>query len=142
MTPSDGLEGRTRLTARAGKSSPATLTAAATTTTAATTAGLVLRLVDLQRATAHVLTVQVLDGTSRIGTGHFDEAEATGTTGFAIVDQRHGIDRAMLREQCADRRFVGGKGQIAHVNLAHSILQKIKAFCTPNGLVPQQFGLG
>ena len=37
------------------------------------------------------------------------------------VDQGDGIDRAVLCEQRADGVFVGGKGQIAHVNLAHTI---------------------
>src|SRR5687768_14261242 len=102
-----------------------------TTAAPATAAGLVLRLIDPQRTTTHLLTVHVLDGAGRIGTRHFDKAETTRTTGFPIVDQRYGFDRAMLRKEGADRRFVGREGQVAHINLAHSILQKYQAFTRP-----------
>ena len=73
------------------------------TTTAAATARLVLRLVDLERTTAHVLAVQALNGARRIGARHFHEAEAARTTGVAVHDQRYRLDRAVLREQRANR---------------------------------------
>src|SRR5688572_1915443 len=116
-------------TAAAAAATAVTATAAATTAAAAiaataaaaatATLGLVLRLVDLQRTTAHVLTVQGLDRAGRVGTGHFDEAEATGAAGLAIVDQADGLDGAMLVEQGAHLGFIGAKGQVAHINLAH-----------------------
>jgi hypothetical protein len=98
---------------------PATLTAATTTTTATAAARFILRFVDLERTTAHVLAVEVLNCSRRIGTRHFHEAEAAWTTGFTIHDQCNRIDRAVLGEQGADRALIGGEGQIAHVNLAH-----------------------
>ena len=98
---------------------PATLTAATATATTATAARFVLRFVDLERTTAHVLAVEVLDCSRRIGAWHFHEAEAAWATGFTIHDQGNRIDRAVLGEQGANRALIGGKGQIAHVNLAH-----------------------
>ena len=55
--------------------------------TAAVAPGLVLGLVDLERAPAHVLTIEVLDGACCILTRHLDEAEAARPTGFPVVDQ-------------------------------------------------------
>ena len=96
---------------------PTTLTAAAT---AATAAGLVLRLVDLERTTAHVLTIQVLNGTRCIGAGHFHEAKAAWAACFAVIDQSNRIHRAMLLEQGTDTGLIGREGQVANVNLTHA----------------------
>src|SRR5512138_1210684 len=106
-------------TAAATATTTAAVAATAAATTAATAAGLVLRFVDLQRPATHVLAIQVLDRPGRIGAGHFDEAEPTGTAGLTIVDQADRLDGAVLLEQRAHRGFIGAKGQVAHINLAH-----------------------
>ena len=80
---------------------PATLTAAATTATA----GLVLRFVDLERTPAHVLAIEVLNRSRRIGTRHFHEAEAARSPGFAIHDQCNRIDRAVLAKTVSRTAF-------------------------------------
>src|SRR5262249_13237981 len=52
---------------------------------------------------------------------HLDEAETAELSRVAILDQGNRFDRAVLGEQRADLFFVGGKGQIAHIDLAHTI---------------------
>src|SRR5690349_3730359 len=98
--------------------SPATWSAAA--------AWLVLSFIDLQRAPVHVVPVQILDCARRLGARHFHEAEAARLTGVAILDQGDRLDRAVLREQGANRLFARGKGQIAHVDFAHAIDSLVK----------------
>jgi hypothetical protein len=78
-------------------------------------------LLPLQKASAHVLAIEILDGAHCVETWHLHEAEATRSTGVAILDQGDRLDRAVLREQCADGVLVGGEGQIAHIDLAHGI---------------------
>jgi hypothetical protein len=98
----------------------ATAKSTAAATTAATAASrLVLRFIDAQWATAHVLTVQVLDGTGSIGTGHFDKAETAWTASITIIDQGNRFDSSVRFEQRTNSGFIGSKGQVAHVNLAH-----------------------
>lgn len=97
---------------------PATAATAATTGTASATLSL-LRFIYAQGATAHVLAVQGLDGPLRIGTRHFHEPEATGTTGLAVVDQCDGLHRAMLLEQLTHLGLVRRKRQITYVDLCH-----------------------
>jgi hypothetical protein len=111
---------------------PATATTAAATTTArtartaataaaTTTATLTfLRFIDAQRTTTHVLAIQGLDGALCIGAGHLDKAKATRTTRFAIVDQRDGLDSAVLFEQLTDLSFVGRKRQVTHIDFRHT----------------------
>jgi hypothetical protein len=100
---------------------------AATTTTTATTAAArtatagrtLLRLVHTKRTTAHVFTIQRLNGTSRIGTRHFDEPEATRTSGFAIVNKRDGFHGAVRFKQLAHLTFVCREWQVTHIDLCH-----------------------
>jgi hypothetical protein len=101
-------------TATAAAVAAAVATAAATATTAAATALTRLGLVDLQAATLEVGAVQRRHGAGGIGIGHFHEAEAAGTTGLTIGDQRDLLDRTMLLEQGADRLFSGREGQISN----------------------------
>ena len=58
-------------------------------------------------------------GPRRIGVRHFHEAEAARLAGVTVGDQGDGLDRAVLSEQRADRGFVGRKGQVTNVDLAH-----------------------
>ena len=76
---------------------PATLTAATTTA-----ARFVLRFIDLERAAAHVLTVQVLNGACCIGARHLDEREPARAAGLAI-DRHDDVGRL------SDGREVGSK---------------------------------
>src|SRR5690606_22734934 len=69
-----------------------------------------------------------LDGTGSVGAGHLHEPEAARTPGVPIVDEGHGLDSAVLREQFANSRFVCGEGQVAHVNLTH--LKKLTDDCS------------
>src|SRR5882757_6660499 len=87
---------------------PALRTARSTTTTAATatTAGALLGLIHLQRSPVDIVAVQGLHGARGIRACHFNEAEAAGPTGVAIIDQRNRLYRAMLFEQRAHRRLV------------------------------------
>src|ERR1700676_1525130 len=74
---------------------PAAAAAVATSpTTAATATGALLRLVDAQRAAAHVLPVEALDGARGIRVRHLDKAEATGTTRVTVIDQGHRLHLA------------------------------------------------
>jgi hypothetical protein len=87
---------------------PALRTARSTTTAAATTAtaGALLRLIYLQRSPVDIVAIQGLHGTRSICASHFNEAEAAGPTGVAIIDQRNRLYRAMLFEQRAHRGLV------------------------------------
>jgi hypothetical protein len=78
----------------------------ATTTTTATATGALLRLIYLQRSPVDIVTIQGLHGTRSICASHFNEAEAAGPTGVAIIDQRNRLYRAMLFEQRAHRGLV------------------------------------
>jgi hypothetical protein len=71
-------------------------TAAAARTTTATRARLVLRFIHAQRATAHRITIQALNGTGGISLAHLHEAEAAWPTGLAIGWERHRFDRTVL----------------------------------------------
>jgi hypothetical protein len=102
-------------------------TAAATTTTARATAAAaatattlaLLRFIDAQRTATHVLAIQGLDGALCIGTGHFDEAKATGTTSVAVVDQRYRLHGTVRFEQSANILFSCIERQIANVDFRH-----------------------
>jgi hypothetical protein len=108
------------VTATAATTTATIPTTAAAATTAATAAGrLVLRFIDAQWTTAHVLTIQVLDGACSIGTWHFDETETAWTAGITIIDQGNRFNSSVRFEQRTDSGFIGSKGQVAHVNLAH-----------------------
>ena len=48
-------------------------------------------------------------------------AEATGTTGLAVVDQCNRVNRAMLAEQFGDFVFGRAEGQVAHVQFLQNI---------------------
>jgi hypothetical protein len=101
--------------------------AAATTTTEVATRGAaiaLLGLVDLQRATAEVLAIESLHGALCIGARHFDEAEATRASGFAIVHQRHLVDGAVGGEVGAHLVFGGVKRQISNVKFRHKTTHK------------------
>jgi hypothetical protein len=65
------------------------------------------------------MAVQAGDSRLRVRVWHLDETETPETAGLAIVDQSHSVDGAVLREQRADRFFIGGIGQIAYVNPGH-----------------------
>src|SRR5210317_1953398 len=95
-----------------------TVAAAATAAavTAATTAtGFVLRLVDLQRTTTHLLAVEGLLGRHRRVVVHLDEAEASGTAGLAVHDQRDRVNLAVGTERFADVIFGRRERQVANV---------------------------
>jgi hypothetical protein len=103
----------------AAATTPTEAAATATRTTATTGARLVLSLVDPQLATTHIVAVQALDGTGRVGLAHLNKPEATGATGLTIGWQRNGFDRAVLREQRTDVRLTGAERQIAYIDLGH-----------------------
>ena len=68
----------------------ATATTAIATTTAASTStatGLVLRLIDLEGATTHIVAVEGLDCAFCVGLWHFNEGKAARATRLAIHDQ-------------------------------------------------------
>ena len=102
-------------TAAVAAATTTTTTTAAATATAFTLAG----FIDTQLAATHVVTIQTGNGVLRIRFRHFHKAEAAETTGLAIVDQAHGVDGPMLREQLTNRRFIGGIRQITYVNPGH-----------------------
>ena len=95
---------------------PAT-TAAATAATAATRT--VLGFVDTQRTTAHVGAIQCLNGTSSVLLRHFNKTEPALAASLAINRKGDRFDRAVLGKQGTNRIFIGGKGQIAHINFCH-----------------------
>src|SRR5690349_1953729 len=85
----------------------------------ASATGSVLRLVDFQGTTVEVLAVQSLHGARGVGVGHLDEAEATGTAGVSIADERDLFNGSMRCEQGTHRVFRGRKGQISDVEFGH-----------------------
>jgi hypothetical protein len=50
-----------------------------------------------------------------IGSAHFDETKAAGTTRHAIIDQLHPRDIASLGKEIGQVVFGHAKGQIAHI---------------------------
>jgi len=107
---------------------PVLIPAATTTaTTEVATRGATITLlgfVDLQRTTAEVLAIERLHGAGGIGIRHFNEAEATGASGFAIVHQRHFVDGAVGGEVGAHLVFGGVKRQISNVKFRHKTTHK------------------
>ena len=97
----------------------ATATTAARTSTTAASAGLVLGFVDAQLTTTHIVAIQALNGSGRVGLAHFNEPESAGAAGLTIGRQRHGLDRPVLREQCANVRLAGAERQIAYIDFGH-----------------------
>src|SRR5271165_1118027 len=86
---------------------PALRTARSTTTTATTAAaGALLSLIHLQRSPVDIVAIQGLHGARSVCACHFNEAEAAGPTGVAIIDQRNRLNGAMLFEQRAHRGLV------------------------------------
>src|SRR5688572_17124119 len=94
----------------AGSSTTAVAAAAATCA-----AGLVLRFVHLQRATAEVLAVERLHRALRVGARHFHEAEAARLPRVAIVHESDLFDGAVGGEQLTHAVFGGAEGQISNV---------------------------
>jgi hypothetical protein len=86
-----------------------------------------LSFIDSQRTAAHVFAVQGLNGALCIGAWHFHKAEATRTTGFAIIDQRNRLDRAVLLKQLANLGVVCRKRQVTHIDLRHTIQSLLKS---------------
>jgi hypothetical protein len=86
IAPSYKQKSRTRMTRAATEFLPATLTATTAATTTAAAAWLILGFVDFERSSAHVLAIEILDRTGRIGAWHFDESEAARASGFTIHD--------------------------------------------------------
>ncbi len=94
--------------------------ATATTPAAATTAALALAgFIDAQLPAFHIVAVETRDRGLGVGLGHLDEREPPEPPGLPVVDQTHGIDSTVLREQRTDRLFVGGIRQIAYVYPGH-----------------------
>ena len=117
--PAAAAAAATTAVAAATTAAAAAAAVAAATTAAATAAGLVLRFIDAQSTTAHVLAVDGLDGARSISLAHLDEAEAAGATGFAIHREGNRLNGAVRCEQRADLIFGSGKRQIADINLGH-----------------------
>src|SRR5258708_281435 len=62
-----------------------------------------LGFVDFQRAPAHFLAVEFLDGRRAFFLGrHLDKAKAARATGFTIFNQGYAFDCARLREHCLE----------------------------------------
>ena len=80
--------------------------AAAAATTATTATGALLSLIYFQRSPVDVVAIQGLHSARSVCAGHFNEAEAAGPTGVAIIDQRNRLYGAMLFEQRAHRGLV------------------------------------
>jgi len=110
-------------TATAATATVATATAAAEaatrTTATATSAGTILRFIDAQRATAHRVAVEGLNGASCVILTHFNKAETARTTGITIDRKSDRSHFAVLSKQRADCRFISGKRQVAYVNFCH-----------------------
>src|SRR5882762_808948 len=77
-----------------------------TTTTTATATGALLGLVHLQRSPVDIVAIQGLHGARSVCACHLNEAETTGPTGVAIIDQRNRLHCAMLFEQRTNRGLV------------------------------------
>ena len=100
---------------------------AATTTTEVATRGATFTLlgfIDLQRTTTEVFAIERLHGAGGIGIRHFNEAEATGASGLAIVHERHLFNSAVGCEEGAHLIFGGGERQISNVKFRHRITHK------------------
>jgi hypothetical protein len=116
----------TAATGTAAARTTATAAAWTTTTTAtAATGRTILSFIHTQRATAHGIAVQALNGTRCVGIVHFDESEATGTARVAIHDDFHGFDSAMLREEIAHSALISREGKVTNIDL-HSCRTRAK----------------
>jgi len=110
----------TAATAAVATATTAAAAEAATRTTAtATGAGTILRFIDAQRATAHRVAVEGLNGASCVILTHFNKAETARTTGITIDRKSDRSHFAVLSKQRADCRFISGKRQIAYINFCH-----------------------
>src|ERR1022692_1396533 len=70
--------------------------------------GLRLRLVNLQRATAKLSSIQCCDSFIRFRRiGHLDKGEAPGAAGFTVRNNADTLDCAMRLEQAAKLGFRG-----------------------------------
>src|SRR3569833_1295082 len=78
-----------------------------------------LRRVDLELPAVVVLAIQSLHRARGVGFVHLDEAEATGTTGVAIGDEREPLDGSMRCEQGTQGGFRRAEGEISDVELGH-----------------------
>jgi hypothetical protein len=114
----------TAAAARATAAAATTVAAATTAAAAATTAGagLVLRLIDAQCATAEILAVYSLDGTSGIRLAHLDEAETAWAAGLAVIGEGNRLYGAVCSKQRTDVVFSCGERQVAYINLGHVTL--------------------
>ena len=100
---------------RSVRSEPAR-SAAATTAAAAR---LLLRFVDLQRASVEVLAIQRLHGAGGVGVRHLNKPESARTTGLAIVDQGHFLHRTVRSEQRANAVLGCREGEITNIQFRH-----------------------
>src|SRR5690348_14462413 len=78
-----------------------------------------MRLIDLERATVEIGSVQRLHRTRRIGIRHLDEAEAACAAGIAIGDEGDFLDSSMRGKQSPHAVFGCSKGEISDVELGH-----------------------
>ena len=117
----------------AATAAKAAATAARTSTTAS--AGLVLSFVDAELSATHIVTVQALNGPGCIGLAHFNEPESAWAAGLTIGRQRHGLDRPVLREQCANVRLAGAERQIAYIDFGHKFSHSPNNSKQPEGRV-------
>jgi|SRR5579863_196520 len=60
---------------------------------------LALSLVDTQRASIEIRTIESLHGARRVRIRHLYETEPTWVAGVAVGDQRQAFDRTVLRKQ-------------------------------------------
>ena len=105
-TKSTTMEAASAHSASVSTAAATSVTATTTTTTAATATGALLGLVHLQRSPVDIVAIQGLHGARSVCACHLNEAETTGPTGVAIIDQRNRLYGAMLFEQRAHRGLV------------------------------------
>jgi hypothetical protein len=95
----DRKAGRRRSAAVAASVTPRTTIAAIATATATATTGLTgTSLIDGESASAHVVSVEFLDGTATVFVAHLHETEAAGAAGVAIGDHFRGLHGAVSGE--------------------------------------------
>src|SRR5262245_23967756 len=99
-------------------SAPAVASAIAATAAAAASRRPLVGLVDAQRASPELATVEALHRRSRpVRVRHFDECEPARTAGLAVHDHRDRLDLAVFLEGLSQLGLGGGERKIPNIKL-------------------------
>jgi hypothetical protein len=115
--------GASTATTTTAKASASATTETSSTTASPGTVRLRLRLIDLQRSSPQLGSVQGGNGFFGFaGVSHFHERKAARATGFPVGDQADFFHGSVGLEKAAELGFGGAVRQIANVKVLHCVL--------------------